>query len=168
MAVSFSVSLKICFFFYQWYWYYIFEIEILSFSVSQKIHDIIISTIIIFKIWMIDFFPSQSENIYFKLKKKIKFTSLSLSSSYSLKIHELSRADDGLYSCNGSSKGGVTVGWGHATVQFPPLFEEQTQDFWSEHGVKVNLTCTATSIPNATSECLVVDYLTIEITIQIL
>ena len=68
-------------------------------------------------------------------------------------IRDVTRADDGLYSCTGKSAGGVTVAWGHITVQFLPTFEQQpTNEFWSWEQEKVNLTCLATSIPNATSE----------------
>ncbi|KAF2360252.1 Fibronectin type III [Trinorchestia longiramus] len=68
-----------------------------------------------------------------------------------MKISAVKRTDDGLYTCTGSSGGGDTIGWGHITVQFAPTFEQQpTDEFWSWEQEKVNLTCVATSIPNAT------------------
>lgn len=70
-----------------------------------------------------------------------------------MEILDLERRDDGLYSCAAESDGGRTVGWGHITVEFPPTFEEQAVDnFWSWEQEKVNITCIATSIPNATSK----------------
>ncbi|KAG0720397.1 Fasciclin-2 [Chionoecetes opilio] len=61
------------------------------------------------------------------------------------------RKDDGLYTCTAESSGGVTQRWGHITIEFTPTFEEQTTDtFWSWEQKPVNLTCLATSIPNAT------------------
>ena len=70
-----------------------------------------------------------------------------------MRIEGVMRSDDGLYSCSGLSTGGETVVWGHVTVEFPPTFEDQPQDeFWSWEQQPVNLTCLATSIPNATSE----------------
>jgi len=66
-------------------------------------------------------------------------------------ITDLARSDDGLYTCTGRSDGGETVGWGHTTVEFAPTFERQaTNEFWSLDNAPVNLTCLATSIPNAT------------------
>ncbi|XP_047738432.1 fasciclin-2 isoform X2 [Hyalella azteca] len=68
-----------------------------------------------------------------------------------MKISDVKRSDDGLYTCTGSSGGGETIGWGHITVQFAPTFEKQpTDEFWSWEQEKVNLTCVASSIPNAT------------------
>lgn len=70
-----------------------------------------------------------------------------------MKITDVQRSDDGLYTCTGRSSGGDTVSWGHITVQFPPTFDEQpVNEFWSYEQEKVNLTCLAASIPNATSK----------------
>jgi len=68
-----------------------------------------------------------------------------------MSISDVTRSDDGLYTCTGRSEGGETVGWGHTTVEFAPTFERQpTNEFWSLDNAPVNLTCLATSIPNAT------------------
>ncbi|KAK8376758.1 hypothetical protein O3P69_009997 [Scylla paramamosain] len=68
-----------------------------------------------------------------------------------LEIEGVSRSDDGLYTCTAVSEGGVTQRWGHITVEFSPTFEEQgTTVQWSWEKAPVNLTCLATSIPNAT------------------
>ncbi|KAK4303116.1 hypothetical protein Pmani_024845 [Petrolisthes manimaculis] len=68
-----------------------------------------------------------------------------------LKLRSVSRSDDGLYTCTANSEGGVTQIWGHITVEFPPTFEEQPyKEMWSWEQAPVNLTCLATSIPNAT------------------
>lgn len=68
-----------------------------------------------------------------------------------LKIRGVSRSDDGLYSCTAKSEGGETLVWGHITVEFMPTFEEQSrEEMWSWEQKPVNLTCLATSIPNAT------------------
>lgn len=71
----------------------------------------------------------------------------------SLKIRGVARSDDGLYSCTARSEGGETQTWGHITVEFKPSFEDQPYDeMWSWEQEPVNLTCLATSIPNATSK----------------
>ncbi|XP_050711611.1 fasciclin-2-like isoform X4 [Eriocheir sinensis] len=68
-----------------------------------------------------------------------------------LKIRDVARSDDGLYTCTAQSEGGVTQRWGHITVEFKPTFEEQGPTVqWSWEKAPVNLTCLATSIPNAT------------------
>jgi len=68
-----------------------------------------------------------------------------------MRIKDVQRSDDGLYTCTGTSLGGVTVGWGHITVQFEPTFEQQpSTEFWSFDQEPVNISCLATSIPNAT------------------
>nr|XP_053638441.1 fasciclin-2-like isoform X2 [Cherax quadricarinatus] len=68
-----------------------------------------------------------------------------------LKIRGVIRSDDGLYTCTASSEGGDTQVWGHITVEFKPSFEEQLyKELWSWKQQPVNLTCLATSIPNAT------------------
>lgn len=73
----------------------------------------------------------------------------------SLKIRDVARSDDGLYTCTAQSEGGVTQQWGHITVEFKPTFEEQGPTVqWSWQKAPVNLTCLATSIPNATSKLL--------------
>lgn len=68
-----------------------------------------------------------------------------------MKIRGVMRRDDGLYTCTAKSEGGLTQVWGHITVEFKPTFEEQSRDeYWSWEQERVNLTCIATSIPNAT------------------
>jgi len=68
-----------------------------------------------------------------------------------MKISELSRSDDGLYTCTGNSAGGETQVWGHITAQFAPTFEEQTfTEVWTWDQKLINISCIATSIPNAT------------------
>ncbi|KAK8738932.1 hypothetical protein OTU49_003745 [Cherax quadricarinatus] len=68
-----------------------------------------------------------------------------------MKIRGVIRSDDGLYTCTASSEGGDTQVWGHITVEFKPSFEEQLyKELWSWKQQPVNLTCLATSIPNAT------------------
>ncbi|XP_045121116.1 fasciclin-2-like isoform X3 [Portunus trituberculatus] len=68
-----------------------------------------------------------------------------------LEITDVSRSDDGLYTCTAVSEGGVTQRWNHITVEFSPTFEEQGPTVqWSWEKAPVNLTCLATSIPNAT------------------
>lgn len=73
--------------------------------------------------------------------------------SGSLRISGVERKDDGLYTCSGNSTGGETIAWGHITVEFKPSFEDQPDNkFWTWEQNLVNLTCLATSIPNATSK----------------
>ncbi|CAF2083135.1 unnamed protein product [Rotaria magnacalcarata] len=73
-----------------------------------------------------------------------------------LRISALMRKDDGLYSCKGISSGGESEAWGHITVEFPPTFDDQPIDeFWSWEQKPVNLSCLATSIPNATIQWFV-------------
>nr|XP_045619948.1 fasciclin-2-like isoform X5 [Procambarus clarkii] len=68
-----------------------------------------------------------------------------------LKIRGVRRSDDGLYTCTAKSEGGETQVWGHITVEFKPSFEEQPfKELWSWKQQPVNLTCLASSIPNAT------------------
>ncbi|XP_051157515.1 fasciclin-2 isoform X2 [Leptopilina boulardi] len=68
-------------------------------------------------------------------------------------IDNVIRSDDGLYECIGINKGGESIKNGHLTVEFPPTFEvmdNRTIFAWNNH--PGNLTCIATSIPNATIE----------------
>ncbi|XP_033219613.1 fasciclin-2-like isoform X2 [Belonocnema kinseyi] len=70
-----------------------------------------------------------------------------------LTIRNVIRTDDGLYECIGKNKGGTSYKNGHLTVEFPPSFEatdNRTVFAWDKH--PGNLTCIATSIPNATIE----------------
>ncbi|XP_043480999.1 fasciclin-2-like isoform X2 [Leptopilina heterotoma] len=70
-----------------------------------------------------------------------------------LTINQVQRYDDGLYECIGINKGGESIKTGHLTVEFPPSFEvndNRTIFAWNNH--PGNLTCIATSIPNATIE----------------
>ena len=58
-----------------------------------------------------------------------------------------------MYECIGQNKGGTTYKTGHLTVEFPPTFEateNRTHFAWENH--PGNMTCIATSIPNATIE----------------
>ncbi|XP_061402949.1 fasciclin-2 isoform X3 [Musca vetustissima] len=75
-------------------------------------------------------------------------------SSGTLRISGAQRSDDGLYQCLARNTGGTAYATGHITVQFPPDFSHM-KDLppvfsWEER--KVNLTCLAMSIPNATIE----------------
>ncbi|KAK7065692.1 Ncam2p, partial [Halocaridina rubra] len=68
-----------------------------------------------------------------------------------MRIRGVMRSDDGLYTCTANSEGGVTQAWGHITVEYKPTFENQhISEVWSWEQEPVNLTCLATSIPNAT------------------
>lgn len=58
-----------------------------------------------------------------------------------------------MYECIGKNKGGTNIKNGHLAVEFPPTFEatdNRTIFAWDNH--PGNLTCVATSIPNATIE----------------
>ncbi|XP_054257112.1 fasciclin-2-like isoform X1 [Macrosteles quadrilineatus] len=66
-------------------------------------------------------------------------------------IDELTRPDDGLYTCIARNKGGESRKNGHLTVEFPPNFDNTPiKEAWSWNRLPVNLTCLAESIPNAT------------------
>jgi len=68
-----------------------------------------------------------------------------------LNIDGVLRTDDGLYECMAENKGGTYFKSGHITVEFPPTFEDQPiKKEWSWDEMPVNVTCIATSIPNAT------------------
>ncbi|KAI4474744.1 hypothetical protein M0802_015466 [Mischocyttarus mexicanus] len=68
-----------------------------------------------------------------------------------LNIRDISRSTDGLYGCVAENAGGKAYTNGHITVEFPPTFiDVKNNTMWSWDSRPVNLTCTATSIPNAT------------------
>ncbi|KAG1658629.1 Fasciclin-2 [Nymphon striatum] len=70
-----------------------------------------------------------------------------------LTILNVSRSDDGLYSCVSENQGGQVELKGHITVQHAPLMYETPSTevvSWQEN--PLNMTCVARSIPNATIE----------------
>jgi len=69
----------------------------------------------------------------------------------SIIIDGIERSDDGLYECQAANEGGTFFKSGHIQVEFGPTFEEQPFfKEWSWDQKPINLTCIATSIPNAT------------------
>jgi len=68
-----------------------------------------------------------------------------------LTINNVKRTDDGLYECQAVNVGGKFFKSGHLTVEFAPTFEDQqiTKE-WAWDQRTTNLSCLATSIPNAT------------------
>ncbi|XP_065563212.1 fasciclin-2-like [Artemia franciscana] len=68
-----------------------------------------------------------------------------------LSISGATRSDDGLYKCRAENSEGTAERMGHITVEFPPKFEDTTKkEMWTWSQRPVNLTCRASSIPNAT------------------
>ena len=66
-------------------------------------------------------------------------------------ITDVLRADDGLYACVASNKGGEALKNGHISVEFPPSFATTPlKEAWSWDNHPVNISCIAESIPNAT------------------
>lgn len=73
-----------------------------------------------------------------------------------LRITNLTRVDDGLYQCVARNRGNEYPAFktGHITVEYPPNFDhlKHLPPVYSWAGHKVNLSCMAQGIPNATIE----------------
>ncbi|XP_065563169.1 fasciclin-2-like isoform X3 [Artemia franciscana] len=68
-----------------------------------------------------------------------------------LSISGATRSDDGLYKCYAENSGGIAERMGHITVEFRPNFDDTPmKEMWTWSQRPVNLTCRASSIPNAT------------------
>ncbi|GAU88526.1 hypothetical protein RvY_01211-2 [Ramazzottius varieornatus] len=70
-----------------------------------------------------------------------------------LTINQLTREDDGLYTCIATNEAGTAEKASHVTVKFKPTFEHTPMHqakTWLENPLPVNLSCIAEAIPNAT------------------